>query len=478
MSASSSQQALDYLEQLPVQTHKKLYDQPSTVLAVFRCMLPHLAKSVVMGMLYMPTPISSTDLNAWFRPSAEKLSRSSLQILEKLHIITQKQTDASSRSTSYSLAPGFARSLRQALEGSGSHRSFGVPAPPTAERKVSIQELDEYARTQWESILFYMVGSTVGFHGGGTGKDIGKGTRSLLEAGDFVGKKMGGQWGITSTGFMFVLQDTNAQVWSLLIEYLKHVNQLGMSETDVLSFLFMLGSLELGQDYSTSTLSPTQLQMLEDLTAFGLVYRTSANASTFYPTRLATTLTSDSGALSTTNPNEVDHHHAPANNGGATAKGFIIVETNYRIYAYTSSLLQIAVLSLFCKLTTRFPNLVSGKLTRASISRAVQTGISADQILTYLDAHAHPQMQKSVPFLPPTVTDQIRLWELEGERLECTDGYMLKEFPSERDYRESVKYAEDLGVLVWKDDAEWKFFVDRIEQMQEHLKKTSQRRPR
>ncbi|KAF2644899.1 RNA polymerase II transcription factor-like protein B subunit 2 [Massarina eburnea CBS 473.64] len=474
MSVSTSQ-ALDYLEQLPVQTHRKLYEQPSTVLAIFRCMLPHLAKSIVMGMLYMPTPISSPDLDAWFRPSAAKLKRSSLEILEKLHIVSQKQLDAV-KHTAFTLSPGFAKSLRQALEGSGTHRSFGVPAPPTSARKVSVAELDDYARIQWESILFYMVGSTVGFHGGGgMARDIGKGTRSLLEAGDFVGKKFGGGVGITRTGFMFVLQDTNAQVWSLLIEYLKHVNQLGMSETDVLSFLFMLGSLELGQDYSTSTLSPTQLQMLIDLTAFGLVYRTSENASTFYPTRLATTLTSDSGALSATNN---PHDHAPAPSGGATQKGFIIVETNYRIYAYTSSLLQIAVLSLFCKLTTRFPNLVSGKLTRASISRAVQTGISADQILSYLDSHAHPQMQKSVPFLPPTVTDQIRLWELEGERLECTDGYMLREFPSDKDYRDMVKYAEDLGVLVWKDDGERKFFVNRIEQMQEALKKQGQRRAR
>jgi len=44
MSASSSQQALDYLEQLPVQIHRKLYEQPSTVLAIFRCMLPHLGR--------------------------------------------------------------------------------------------------------------------------------------------------------------------------------------------------------------------------------------------------------------------------------------------------------------------------------------------------------------------------------------------------------------------------------------------------
>jgi transcription initiation factor TFIIH subunit 4 len=42
MSASSSIQALEYLQGLPLQTHRKLYEAPSTVLAVFRCMLPHL----------------------------------------------------------------------------------------------------------------------------------------------------------------------------------------------------------------------------------------------------------------------------------------------------------------------------------------------------------------------------------------------------------------------------------------------------
>jgi transcription initiation factor TFIIH subunit 4 len=78
-----------------------------------------------------------------------------------------------------------------------------------------------------------------------------------------------------------------------------------MSETEVLSFLFMLGSLELGQDYSTSTLSPTQSQMLEDLSSMGLVYRSDKNARTFYPTRLATTLTSDSGSAMSASSNDI-----------------------------------------------------------------------------------------------------------------------------------------------------------------------------
>ncbi|KAF2687428.1 transcription factor Tfb2 [Lentithecium fluviatile CBS 122367] len=474
MSASSSQ-ALEYLEQLPVQTHRKLYEQPSTVLAIFRCMLPQMAKTIVMAMLYMPTPFPAGGLDAWFRPEATKVKKEALYILEKLHITVLTQ-DAS-RQSACSLYSGFAKSLRQALEGSGSHRSFGVPSNKPEPNKVSIQFLDEYAQRQWENILFYMVGSTVGF-GSSVGQEVGKGTKSLLEAGDFV-RMSHGKMNITRTGFSFVLQDTNAQVWSLLIEYLRHASQLGMSETDVLNFLFMLGSLELGQDYSTDTLSPTQKQMLEDLTAFGIVYRSSKTSSTFYPTRLAVTLTSDSGALSTTtDPLATGGASGPGLRSGrdATATGFIIVETNYRLYAYTSSLLQIAVLSLFTHLTTRFPNLVSGKLTRASISRAVRTGISSDQIISYLSAHCHSQMQKTTPFLPETVTDQIRLWEMEGERVVTSNGYLMKEFPSEKEYRDVVRYAEDVGVLVWKDDANRRFFINGIEQIQGFLKREAEKR--
>jgi transcription initiation factor TFIIH subunit 4 len=248
-----------------------------------------------------------------------------------------------------------------------------------------------------------------------------------------------------------------------------------MSETDVLSFLFMLGSLELGQDYTTSTLSPTQLQLLEDLSAFGIIYRHSKNAPTFYPTRLATTLTSDAGALSASEPLTTTNGAAPGTQPNNTAKAFIIIETNYRLYAYTSSLLQIAILSLFTKLTTRFPNLVSGKLTKESITRAVKLGISSSQIISYLTAHAHPQMQKNQPFIPPTVMDQIRLWEYEGERVEVNNGYLMKEFSNDAEYRDLVRYAESLGVLVWKNDEKKIFHIDRIEQMMSYLQRKNRR---
>ncbi|ORX90725.1 transcription factor TFIIH subunit p52/Tfb2 [Clohesyomyces aquaticus] len=472
MSASSSQ-ALEYLELLPAQTHRKLYEQPSTALAVFRCMLPHLAKTIVMAMLYMTSPFTASDLDAWFRHDSKRERDKAISVLEQLHVVSARQDTP--KHISYELNKGFGRSLRQALTGSGTHRSFGVPAQSTEER-ASIHFLDQYAQRQWENMLFYMVGSTVGLATANLGLDVGEGTKTLLRSGDFV-RVTHGRVSITRTGFTFVLQEANAQVWSLLIVYLKHAPQLGMSETDVLSFLFMLGSLELGQEYTISTLSQTQVQMLEDLSAFGIVYRSSSTSSTFYPTRLATTLTSESGALSfssTAGTAEAGGSLSSSGTSGArgsASKGYIIIETNYRLYAYTASLLQIAVLSLFTNLTTRFPNLVSGKLTKQSITRAVKLGISSSQILSYLTANAHPQMQKNNPVLPPTVMDQIRLWEYEGERVEPTNGYLMKEFASDHEYKDLVAYAESLGVLVWKNEGRRMLFVERLEQISLYLSK-------
>lgn len=61
---------LEYLQEQQGVVFKKLYAQPSTCLAILRRMLPHLAKHIVMAMLYMPTPWNEDDMNAWIRADA------------------------------------------------------------------------------------------------------------------------------------------------------------------------------------------------------------------------------------------------------------------------------------------------------------------------------------------------------------------------------------------------------------------------
>lgn len=240
-----------------------------------------------------------------------------------------------------------------------------------------------------------------------------------------------------------------------------------MDPVDVLSFLFMLGSLELGQDYSTASLTATQKQMLIDLEDFGIVYTHANDPTRFYPTRLSTTLTSDAGALlvSPMTGNSADLSESTAAKGG-----YIILETNHRLYAYTNSRLQTKILALFTKLHTRFPNLVSGVLTKKSINEAIKLGITSDQIISYITTHAHPQMLKNTPILPPTVVDQIRLWQLEENRMTGTKGYLMKEFNTFTQYLETVKYAEEIGVCVWRDDKGMRFFVNSVDQLRSFLR--------
>jgi len=398
--------------------------------------------------------------------------------------------------------------LRLALTGGGNHNSFGVPCHDPDPHPITIPELDEFARRQWEGVLGYMVGST-GMDMYVEGVKLSGGVKKLLELGGLVEVK-GRRVEITQDGFAFILQEVNAQVWTILILYLEnaetvsacrselrstrvrshsdtaHPIQLNMDPVDVLSFLFMLGSLELGQDYSKATLTPTQIQMLDDLGDFGIIHQHNDAASTrFYPTRLATTLTSDSTALRTVSALHPSHPPPSSSSNNLTSpptptpttsdKGFIVIETNYRLYAYTSSPLSLSILSLFTRLHTRYPNMVAGKITRDSVRRAVARGITADQIVAYLATHAHPQMRARRPVLPPTVVDQIRLWQIEGERMKATPGFLFKDFVSAAEYEGPCRYAEEVGVLVWRSDARRMFFVTRHEQIAAFLRSRPRR---
>lgn len=125
---------------------------------------------------------------------------------------------------SYSLTNPFAASLRIALTGGGKHKSFGVPCHTAAREAISIANLDEFARKQWEGILGYVVGSTgVGLVSEGV--TLSDGVKTLLQLGGLVEvehKKVE----ITRDGFAFVLHDVNTQLWTVLILYLENAEQV------------------------------------------------------------------------------------------------------------------------------------------------------------------------------------------------------------------------------------------------------------
>ncbi|KAI5291501.1 RNA polymerase II transcription factor B 52 kDa subunit [Ascosphaera aggregata] len=477
---STSTRVLEFLEKLQGVTFMKLYREPSNTLAIFRRVLPHLAKCFVMALLYLkePWPIENFDL--WVRPESRGEKDAALSVLQRLHILQVKPLG--NNTWGYSLTEQFAKSLRSGLTGSEKEQTFGVPCldiPP--EEQISIAQLDEYARRQWEGVLGYMVGTNVlgAQHSGSI--SLSRGVKSLLQACHLV-EVRDRRVEITKEGFAFVLQDINTQVWNILILYVENCDAYGLERDEIISLLFLLSCLELGQSYEKKHLTQSQLTALHHLTDFGIVYQTppAVEASHFYPTRLATTLTSDSLTFSNQTPSGVlTTKHG---SDGEPASGFIIIETNYRLYAYTSSPLQISLIALFTSLKYRFPNLVTGKLTRQSIRRAVEMGITAEQIISYLTTHAHPQMRRhqaakaaarpNLPMsvIPPTVSDQIRLWQLERDRIRATSGFLFKDFATAAEFEAPCRYAEEIGILVWKSDKNRMFFVTKIEPIVNFIK--------
>lgn len=488
MSVSNPQllQLAEYLEKLPGTTFKKLYQQPSTAFAIFRRMLTHLAKTLVMRMLFMPVPMLLAELDTWINPDAKRQKDQALSILQSLHIV-HITTPSRDKLQEMQLTPNFKSSMRLALTGGGSHNSFGVPSTLLIPPEIDLPYLDRYARKKWDDILHFVV-SSVGFKSAGEASGPNKSVKELLIAGRLVDRRPSGSIGITQAGFTFLLQEANAQVWTLLLLWLEAMDnnkEAGLEAVDMLSFLFVLASMELGRAYDTNALTEQRKNMLPSLVDFGLIHVPHHKRSMFFPTRLATTLTSAGNSLRTISEGVTAATSAAFSGtspsaagplgGNAEVKGSVVIETNYRIYAYTHSTLQIAVLALFCKLNMRFPDMVAGRLTRGSIHQAINLGITADQIISYLAAHAHEQMHRQAalthkPVLPPTVVDQIRLWQLENERMKTTPGFLFKEFEDQKEYLAIAGFAEEVGVLVWRNDKQGMFFASKHEQIRDFLK--------
>ncbi|KAJ3546069.1 hypothetical protein NMY22_g2196 [Coprinellus aureogranulatus] len=459
---------LPFLRGQSQNTLTRLYQRPSSCLSIFRLLSP-LERQIIMNLLWLESAISTSQMAAWVVREARPLYDSALETLAGLHILPHS-------TVKLALNPTFKTNFRHALTGGGSSGSFGVPAGEDYEgnqegssnsRKdgkrgsPTLAMLDSYALERWEAcsawtaadtsspdlqtVLHYMVSS-----GTSDAKpaEPSPGVRFLLKTSGLMNEdRQGAPLRISSMGFQFLLHSPHEQLWHLLLQYLQLAEQRRMDLVDVLSFLFMLSTMELGREYSTQNLTKTQSAMLEDLRDYGLIWQRNKASPRFSPTRLSTTLTSSSPTL----PSTVGTSSAPE-------EGYIILETNYRIYAYTDNPLQTSVLGLFTTLKYRFPNLVVGSITRESVKKALQNGITADQIITYLITHAHPNMRKNNPLLPVTVQDQIRLWELEKNRLKSQEGYLYTAFASQADYELVLKYAKELNVVLWENAAKRCFF--------------------
>jgi transcription initiation factor TFIIH subunit 4 len=254
-----------------------------------------------------------------------------------------------------------------------------------------------------------------------------------------------------------LLKDTRSQLWTILQHYLKVVDADGGDVRAVLTAVLRLGFARTGDPLPLPE-DKVEAETVRNLAYLGVVVPAQAgDFSTHYATPLARHLSADRDvppAYGTSNLAGSGFDHSGESGGGGGESdddadpGWIIVESNFKLYAYTSSPLHLQLLRRFCTLCHVLPNFVTALITRTSIKRALLEGISADQIIHFLVANVHRE-SKRAEHLPHTVTDQIRLWEEERRRVKHTEACHYSKFSTHEEVRQLADEARRIGALLW-----------------------------
>ncbi|KRX38606.1 Rap guanine nucleotide exchange factor, partial [Trichinella murrelli] len=414
---------LNYLSQLPSGILNKLYESAVACTGIYRY-LPSVAQQIVMRLSLVNSGTTIADIEGWMVDEKKDILHESLKYLRQLHILQECNL---SSIESVVLNRVFAKNLRLALLCKDTICFKTVTVDPKHQK--SFADLDSYASERWESVLKYLA-----LPSAQSEKSVSVETKRVLQDSGLI-QLCDSKMQLTSDGFQFILYDRRQQLWTYLLHYLAQIEKKGSPVHDCIMLILQacLGSHRAA--YSTENLTEAALNFIQHLREIGLVHQRKRSAGWFYYTPLISVLTGLKSSSS------------------SSKEGFLIVETNFRVYCYTDSVLDLAIVSTFCEPLYRFPNLVACILNRESVRRAFQVNISAEQIIQYLFSNAHKNMQKQTPTIPSTVTDQIKLWEMERDRFKFDPGVMYSNFFSDTDYITIRDYAKDLGVLLCEHEA-------------------------
>ncbi|CAI5990958.1 unnamed protein product, partial [Closterium sp. NIES-64] len=317
----------DYLASLPAAQLDRLYSSLYTCQAVLRS-LPPLAKQYVLRLLFLTDPVPAALVADWPKPEAHSKHKAALDRLQQLRLLLacsetgSLAAAASSAPAAFRLNPTFQQQLQQALTSGAPVSRPSVPAT----RLPSAAELAAHATSHWEAVLMHLISppSIAGGHGAAVI------TRVLVRAGLLT--HSGSSLSVVSTSaFPFLLKDRNEQLWAIVSSYIESAQDRGHDSGDVIAFLLELGFHNVGTPYSMTTLTSMQQEVVEEIAQLGFVLtQKGRHDQWFIPTHLAAALSSSLSESATSD-----------------SEGFIVVETNFRVYAYTQSKLQAEILSLF-----------------------------------------------------------------------------------------------------------------------------------
>ncbi|XP_061349423.1 general transcription and DNA repair factor IIH subunit TFB2 isoform X3 [Gastrolobium bilobum] len=403
---------MDMVASMPAMKLDKLFENGFICEAILRS-LPPLAKKYVLQLLHIDVPVAAKLLEEWVLPDG----------ISKHRVAIDRKNEKT-----YKVNPTFQRSLQKLLVHGGTLPRESMPSNITV-RLPNLEDLEAYALEQWECFLLQLISSSHVEKPLNISSSLMKVfQRRLLSQRDKEAPKL------TESGFQFLLMDTNAQLWYIIREYISNSEERGVDAADLISFMLELSFHVIGEAYNINTLTDFQRNIIKDLADLGLVkLQQGRKESWFIPTKLATNLSVSLSDLS------------------SRKQGFVVVETNFRVYAYSSSKLHCEILRLFSRIEYTLPNLIVGAITKESLYNAFENGITADQIISFLQQNAHARVAERIPSVPENVTDQIRLWESDLNRVEMTEAYYYDEFPSREVFEAACDCAREWNGLLWED---------------------------
>jgi len=240
-------------------------------------------------------------------------------------------------------------------------------------KPVTPEDLERYQLAEWDVIMHFLVG-TPNYQ-----DPPGPVVNFVLQTGlvqldpEFQGPDEDAPYVIASKGYEFMLLDTHQQVWHFVSQYLEMLKGRDRGVEllrEALFFLICLSSSRVGEAYPAASLSKDCRVMLKPFSMFGLLkiqgFGKSSKSSVFYPTHVALSLvkeTSHSASMWALSDKAMEDALANPRPGDSSHLA-IIVQSNFTVFAYTTSALHINMLGLFCEVSTirRLPNMVSGYL--------------------------------------------------------------------------------------------------------------------
>lgn len=225
---------------------------------------------------------------------------------------------------------------------------------------------------------------------------------------------------ITNKGFEFLFLSKKDQLWHLIINSIKYYSVNSLEESELLLDLMEIAlKRESGPYFCSKFLS--WYALLDSLGVIHIIEKRD-DGVIFY--------TNNAALFDNAKDKKVNK--------------FIILETNFKIYAYTKKFYEKSVLSLFSTIVNTFPDMIKACFDEESILRAFNRGITAKQIEKYLYEHSEN--------VPRNVVNQINIWEQKMHRIKAKNGYLYHDFIHLSDFQRVLKFVESKGGLIHKDE--------------------------